>query len=400
VVDDVLIIGASLAGLRCATGLRRAGFVGRIVLAGDEPHRPYDRPPLSKQYLAGEWDADRVQLTPEDKWDELDLEFCSGLHAVHLDPATRTVVFEDGSSLSGEALVLATGARPRHLPGTEKNERVHVLRTLHDASALRDVLATEACQVVVIGAGFIGAEVAATARQLGHQVTMIEAATAPMERGLGSEIGAICGQLHVDEGVDLRLSTGVNNVEGSDPAVKIELTDESEIEADVVVVGIGVVPNTEWLEGCGLAIDDGVVADEFCAVAEGIYAAGDVVRWPNPKFGDELMRVEHWENAVEQGGYVARRIMGVETEAFAPVPWFWSDQYSHKLQLAGRPRGTDQMEIIDGSVDEKRFAAVFGREGRLTGVFGLNRPRHVMQYRALINEGASWQDALDFAQGT
>lgn len=396
--DDVLIVGASLAGMRCATGLRRAGFEGRITLAGDEPHRPYDRPPLSKQYLSGEWDADRVALTPDDKWDDLNLDFRPGLHAVHLDPATRTVAFEDGSSLSADALVLATGARPRHLPGTEGNPRVHVLRTLHDATALREAFAGDPKRIVVIGAGFIGAEVAATAHELGHNVTMVEAAAVPMERGLGPEIGAICGQLHIDEGVDVRLSAGVESVKGSDPFVAVKLTDGSRIEADVVVVGIGVVPNTEWMEGCGLEIDNGVIANEFCEVADGVYAAGDVVRWPNHKFGGELMRVEHWENAVEQGNYVGRRIAGAESEPFAPVPWFWSDQYSYKLQLAGRPHGTDEVEIVDGSVEERRFAAIFGRDGKLTGVFGLNRPRHVMQYRGLINDGASWDEALAFGK--
>lgn len=386
--------------MRCATGLRRAGFVGRITLAGDEPHRPYDRPPLSKQYLSGEWDADRVALTPDDKWDDLDLKFRPGLHAVHLDPVSRTVAFEDGSSHSADAVVLATGARPRHLPGTDGNPRVYVLRTLHDATALREALHGDAKRVVVIGAGFIGAEVAATAHGLGHNVTMIEASAAPMERGLGSEIGAICGQLHIDEGVDVRFSVGVESVEGSDPFVTVKLTDGSRIEADVVVVGIGVVPNTDWMEGCGLEIDDGVIANQFCEVADGVYAAGDVVRWPNPKFGGELMRVEHWENAVEQGNYVGRRIAGAEAEPFAPVPWFWSDQYSYKLQLAGRPRGTDQMEIVEGSIEERRFAAIFGRDGKLTGVFGLNRPRHVMQYRGLINDGATWDEARAFGHGS
>jgi len=397
-VDRVVIIGASLAGLRCATSLRRSEFAGTITIAGDEPHRPYDRPPLSKQFLAGEWDAARIELVQPDKWDDLDLDFRPLMRAVGLDASARSVTFEDDSTLQGDAVVIATGARPRALPGADGTTGVHLLRTLDDAARLHAELAGGPKRIAVVGAGFIGAEVAATAHLQGHAVTLIEATAIPMERGLGPTIGTFCGELHREQGVDLRLSTGVKELHRSEGSLVLELDDGSSLTVDVVVVGIGVVPNTEWLEDSGLTIDNGVVANEFCEAAPGVFVAGDVARWPNSAFGGELMRVEHWENAVEQGSYVGRRIAGAEAEPFAPIPWFWSDQYSYKLQLAGRPSGTDQMEVVTGSFDEKRFAAIFGRDDRLTGVFGLNRPRHVMQYRRLMTEGASWQDALDFAQ--
>ena len=397
-MNSVVIVGASLAGIRCAGSLRRSGFEGSITLVGDEAHRPYDRPPLSKQYLNGDWDVDRLQLVKPDMWDDLDLALHTSNPAVRLDVDTTSVALADGSVVSGDAIVLATGARPRTLARSDALAGVHVLRTLDDASALRSELEGEAKNVVVIGAGFIGAEAAATAHLAGHKVTIIEAGAVPMERGLGPVIGTICGDLHREEGVDLRLSTGVRSLLGDDAIAGVELDDGSVLAADVVVIGIGVVPNTEWLDDSGLTIDNGIVANEFCEAAPNIYVAGDVARWTNPMFDGELMRVEHWENAVEQGNYVGRRIAGTETEAFAPVPWFWSDQYSYKIQLAGRPLGTDDMKIIDGTIEEKRFAAIFGRNGMLTGVFGLNRPKHVMQYRMQMTQGATWDDALAFAE--
>ncbi len=397
-MNSVVIVGASLAGIRCAGSLRRSGFEGSITLVGDEAHRPYDRPPLSKQYLNGDWDVDRLQLVKPDMWDDLDLALHTSNPAVRLDVGTTSVALADGSVVSGDAIVLATGARPRTLARSDALAGVHVLRTLDDASALRSELEGEAKNVVVIGAGFIGAEAAATAHLAGHKVTIIEAGAVPMERGLGPVIGTICGDLHREEGVDLRLSTGVRSLLGDNAIAGVELDDGSVLAADVVVIGIGVVPNTEWLDDSGLTIDNGIVANEFCEAAPNIYVAGDVARWTNPMFDGELMRVEHWENAVEQGNYVGRRIAGTETEAFAPVPWFWSDQYSYKIQLAGRPLGTDDMKIIDGTIEEKRFAAIFGRNGMLTGVFGLNRPKHVMQYRMQMTQGATWDDALAFAE--
>lgn len=393
---SVAIIGGSLAGVRCATQLRRSGFDGEITIVNGEPHAPYDRPPLSKQFLSGEWDVDRIALLPDDKLAEIDARWWNDTRATSLDVASKTVVLDNGQSLTADAVVISTGASPRRLPAADGLGGVHVLRSQSDAQVLRDELHGESKQVVVVGAGFIGAEVAATASTLGHAVTIIEAAEVPMERGLGRDMGLFCGGLHADHGVDLRLSTGVTDVVGDDGQVSAVLLASGEkLSADIVVVGIGVEPNTAWLDGSELTIDNGVVCNAHCEAAAGIFACGDIARWHNERF-DETMRVEHWENAVEQGIYVAKRIMG-EAEPFMPVPWFWSAQYDHKIQLAGRPMPGDSVEIVTGSAEDRRFAAIYGRGDRLTGVFGLNRPRHVMQYRRLITEGATWQDALDFA---
>lgn len=316
-----------------------------------------------------------------------------------------------------DGIVIATGARPRELPGTEGIAGVYVLRTMEDCLALKAEFETKP-KVVVIGAGFIGAEVAATARGLELDVTVVEMLTTPLARVLGDTMGQVMADLHRENGVDLRLGVGVNKVvAGADGRVaSVELSDGTSIAADVVVVGIGVVPNTEWLEDSGLEIDNGVMCDETLLAAPGIVAAGDVARWHNRRFG-ETMRVEHWDNAIEQGIAAARRLLAgnwqdsgkasneitssassetAGTAPFTPVPWFWSDQYDRKIQLAGRSSPDGKVEIVTGSLEERRFAALYEREGRLVGVLGMNRPRHVMQYRQLIVDGASWQDALAF----
>jgi NADPH-dependent 2,4-dienoyl-CoA reductase/sulfur reductase-like enzyme len=276
------------------------------------------------------------------------------------------------------------------LPGQPDLAGLHTLRTLDDCLALRADLEAVPSRVVVVGAGFIGAEVAATARQRGLEVTLLEALPVPLQRVLGDRMGSVCADLHRDQGVDVRLSTGVDAFvdDAKGRVAGVVLSDGTTLEADVVVVGVGVVPNTEWLEGSGLTIDNGVVCDETCLAAPGVVAAGDVARWPNRRFG-EVMRVEHWENAQEQGSHAARRLLG-DTAPYEPVPWFWSDQYDRKIQLAGRSGPDDEVRIVDGSIDERRFVAVYGRAGRLVGVLGMNRPRPVIQYRRLIAEGASW----------
>jgi 3-phenylpropionate/trans-cinnamate dioxygenase ferredoxin reductase subunit len=393
---SVVIIGASLAGVRCATQLRRSGFIGEISIVNGEQQEPYDRPPLSKKFLSGEWDADRLALLPDDKLSEIGARWFNDTRATSLDVSDKTVELSTGESLKADAIVIATGATPRRLPATEGLGGVHVLRTLTDADGLRAELSGEPRRVVVVGAGFIGAEVASTASTRGHSVTIVEAADVPMERGLGREMGLFCGGLHADHGVDLRLSTSIADVVGDEGRVSaVVLGSGEQLPADIVVVGIGVEPNTTWLAETGLTLDNGVLCNAYCEAAPGIFAAGDIARWHNERF-DETMRVEHWGNAVEQGIYVAKRIMG-ELEPFTPVPWFWSDQYDHKIQLAGRPSANDTVEVVTGSLEERRCVAIYGRGERLTGVFGLNRPRDVMQYRRLITEGACWQDALDFA---
>lgn len=394
--SSVTIVGASLAGLRAAETLRRDGFDGPIALIGAEPHEPYDRPPLSKQVLAGDWEPDRIALTPSDKLADLDLDLRFGTTAVGFDLASRTLRLAgvgappNGETLETDALLIATGARCRTLGPPLQG--VHVLRSLDDCLGLRADFDAAPDRVVVVGAGFIGAEVAATARTRGLDVTMVEALDAPLIRVLGPEMGEVCAAVHRDHGIDLRTGVGVEGLDGTGRVERVRLTDGSAVDASVVVVGIGVIPNTEWLEGSGLALDDGVVCDASGLAAPGVAAAGDVARWPNRRFGYP-MRVEHWDNAAAQGAHSARALLGA-TEPYQPVPWFWSDQYDRKIQLAGHVRPDDEVRVVAGSVAERRFAALYGRGGRLVGALGFNRPRHVMRYRAMIEQGAAFEEAL------
>ena len=389
----VTIVGASLAGLNAAEALRRDGFDGPVTLIGAENRPPYDRPPLSKQVLAGDWEPERAALTDSEELEEDEIEARLGLRATALDLDARELTLHTGETVAFDGLIIATGARCRTMPGTEGLGGVHVLRSLDDCLALRADLEAVPQRVVVVGAGFIGAEVAATARGRGLEVTVVEALPTPLGRVLGDEMGRVCAEVHRDHGVDLRTSVGVDRIEGDRRVERVALTDGSIIDADVVVVGIGVVPNTEWLDGSGLQVGDGVLCDASCLAAERVTAAGDVARWPNQLFG-ETMRVEHWDNAAAQGAHAARRLLNPETGPFTPVPWFWSDQYDRKIQLAGRVRPDDEVRVVTGSVDERRFAAIYGRAGRIVGVLGFNRPRHVMRYRALIEQGASFDEAL------
>ena len=309
----VVVVGASLAGFRAAEELRHQGFDGRLVLVGDEPHRPYDRPPLSKQVLAGARPPEAADLPGTD---DLDAEWVLGRRATALDVRGRRVTLDDGTAVAFDGCVVATGATPRRLPGWPDAAGVHVLRTLDDCAALRADLAADPGRIVVVGAGFIGAEVAATARGLGVEVTLLEALPVPLVRALGEAMGAVCADLHRDHGVDLRLGTGVDGiaVDGDGRVAAVDLAGGGRVEAGVVVVGVGVRPNTDWLAGSGLEVGDGVVCDETCLAAPGVVAAGDVARWPNRRF-DEVMRVEHWDNAQEQGGHAARTLLADQERA-------------------------------------------------------------------------------------
>jgi NADPH-dependent 2,4-dienoyl-CoA reductase/sulfur reductase-like enzyme len=390
----IVVVGASLAGLRAAETLRRSGYAGSLVLVGAEKHLPYDRPPLSKEILQGRWEAEKLPLRKQ-PWEPLDIELRLGRRAVALDTDARSVTLDDGTREPWDALLIATGARARRLRDQPELTGIHTLRTLDDALALRADL-ERGPRVLVIGAGFIGCEVAASCRARGLAVTVIEPLSVPLARGLGEDMGALCARLHVDHGVDLRCGVGVERVSGAGRVERVALTDGTQIETDVVVVGIGAEPETRWLEGSGLTLDDGVVCDAYCAAGPpGVFAAGDVARWQNPLF-DERMRVEHWSNAVEQGVYVAERLAGSDAAAapFAPVPFFWSDQYDVKIQFAGRLRGDDERRIVAGSTDGYAFTALYGRAGRLSGVLCFSRPRDLGKYRRMIAERVSFADAV------
>ena len=389
----VVVVGASLAGLHAARALRRHGYDGTLTVVGDEPHLPYDRPPLSKQVLAGTWEPERTALLNA-RDDDLDLTWTLGRAATGLDPRARTVALDDGTDVAYDGLVVATGATPRRLADTEGLGGVHVLRSLDDAMALRADLDAAPSRVVVVGAGFIGAEVAATARARGLPVTLVEPLPVPLGRVLGGAVAETVAAVHRDEGVDLRLGVGVEAVEGGDRVERVRLADGTTIDCDVVVVGIGVTPNTGWLEASGLPLADGVLADATCRVAPGIVAAGDVARWSHPTYGEDL-RVEHWDHAIAQGGHAAETLLAGDGGGvpFAPVPWFWSDQYDRKIMLAGRPAGAEEVRVVDGSLDERRFVALYRRGDQVVAALGMNRPAPLARWRMRLADGVSWAEA-------
>jgi 3-phenylpropionate/trans-cinnamate dioxygenase ferredoxin reductase component len=394
----VAVVGTSLAGLRAIETLRRDGYDGRIVAIGAESHLPYDRPPLSKEVLAGRSEAVDIVLRKQGV-DDLDVDWLLGMAATTLDVGAREVKLADGATVSFDGLVIATGSTPRRLPDQPDLDGLFMLRTLDDALALRASLDAMP-KVVVIGAGFIGAEVAATCRGRGLDVTVLEALPQPMVRGLGPELGAVIADMHRDQGVDLRTGVVVDAIEGDSRVERVRLGDGTAVAADVVVVGVGVVPETRWLEDSGLTLGNGVVCDATCLAAPGIVAAGDIARWPNPLFDGQMMRLEHWTNATEQGVHGAHRLLAGDGDAaapFAPVPFVWSDQYDRKIQTVGVVSADADVHVAHGSYAERQFVSLFGQHGRIVGALGFNRPRQVMQYRRLISERASWEAALELA---
>ena len=397
-LSTIVVVGGSLAGIRSAEALRRRGFEGRLVLVGAEPERPYDRPPLSKEFLKGERELDKIQLTKPEGFDALELDLRLGRSASALEPGDKTLRLDDGERLAYDGLVIATGASARPLPGAPDLDGIHTLRTLGDSLAIRDALA-QGPRVAVVGAGFIGAEVAATCRQRGLEVTMIEALESPMARVLNPKVGDVCAAAHRDEGVDVRLGVGVDAIEGDGRVERVRLADGSVVDADLVVVGIGAYPETAWLESSGLELRDGVVCDATCATrAEGVVAAGDVARWHHEGYG-ESVRIEHWTNAVEQADAVAARLLdGPDVPPFAPVPFVWSDQFALKIQAAGTIRPDDDLFVAHGSLEERQFVALFGRGGKLTGALAMNRVRQLMGYRRMMREDASFDEAVAKAQ--
>jgi 3-phenylpropionate/trans-cinnamate dioxygenase ferredoxin reductase subunit len=383
-----VVVGAGLAGLRSAEALRRGGHTGKLTLVGAETHfPPYDRPPLSKQLLAGTWDVDKVVLRTDDDL-ELDLDLRLGRRAVGLDARARRLTLDGGEELAYDGLVLATGAQPRTIPSAHGREGVFLLRTLEDCLALKAALAGSP-RVAVVGAGFIGCEVAATCRGLGLDVTIVEFLPLPLVRVVGPVIGEVCAGLHRDHGVKLVLGVGVAGVEGQGRVERLSLVDGTSVDADVVVVGIGVSPATDWLEGSGLTLDNGVVCDETCAAigVDGVVAAGDVARWTNRRFG-QVMRIEHWTNAAEQAEAAAASLLAGPGQAqpFSPIPYFWSDQYDVKFMSVGMIGPDDEVEIAEGSLEERKFVATYRRHGRFVGAFACNNPRSLMQWRKRLDE--------------
>ncbi|MDX2939312.1 NAD(P)/FAD-dependent oxidoreductase [Streptomyces ipomoeae] len=386
---SVVVVGASAAGLAAAETLRREGHTGPLTLLGDEPAAPYDRPPLSKEILSGAWAPDRLSLRTPADLDALGLDARYGHKAVGADVAARTVLLSDGSEVRYDALIVATGVRPRRLPGTP----AHVLRTLDDALALKARLGPGRT-LAVVGAGFLGAEAASVAAGLGTRVTLLEPASVPLAHAVGEDVGRMLAQVHLDHGVDLRTGTGVSEVVPGG----VKLSDGSLVEADTVLVAVGSRPNTEWLTGSGLRLDDGLVCDEFCAAAPGVYGAGDVARWRNPLFGTS-MRIEHRTNAAQQGMVAARNLLGAQ-RPFAPVPYFWSDQYDMKIRAYGYLRGHDEMRIAEGSLTDRKFTALYRTGDHLTGVLAVGMPpRALRPWQQALAVRTPWRQAVSLMEG-
>jgi NADPH-dependent 2,4-dienoyl-CoA reductase/sulfur reductase-like enzyme len=376
----VAVVGASLAGLSAARSLRKQGYDGRLVVIGDELHRPYDRPPLSKEFLSGA--LGERDLALETDGEDLRAEWLLGTRAVGLDARERTVRLADGGSVRADGIVIATGAAARQLPGSEGLAGVHVLRTLDDARALRDELAGGG-RLVVIGGGFIGAEVASTARALGLDVTVVEAAPTPLAGPLGEEMGRIVSALHTDHGVRLLCGVGVKGLGGETRVDAVLLEDGRTLPADIVVVGVGARPCVEWLEGSGIALDNGVTcgADGRTSLA-GVVAVGDCASWYDPRAGHHR-RVEHWTGAQERpAAAVAALLAGGAVEPGVPrPPYFWSDQYGVKIQFAGHAAGADSVTIEQGAADDRDVLAVYRRAGHPVAALGMNQPRLFTRWR-------------------
>jgi NADPH-dependent 2,4-dienoyl-CoA reductase/sulfur reductase-like enzyme len=392
-VDEIVIVGASVAGVRAAEALRAEGFAGSVTLIGRELHfPPYDRPPLSKELLSGAWGPDRGRLRVAE---DLDVTLRLGVEATSLTLGSDVVGLSDGSEVGFDGLVIATGATPRTLGSIDPSiDGVFVLRTFEDAMALRAELAHRP-RVVVIGAGFIGAEVAATCRGLGLDVAVVDPAPFPMERALGPVLGEWAAELHRSRGVDLDLGVAVAGVRGDGRVRAVVLEDRREIPADLVVVAVGVTPEVAWLEHSGLEIDNGVVCDQWCRAlgTTNVVAAGDLARWMNPLFG-RVMRIEHWANAVEQGEAAAKTLLyGEGAPPFASVPYFWSNQYDTRIQFVGI--GGNFHRVTEGSLDEPRFVATFELDGRLVGAACVNAPARLSRYRRLITEGIGVDELED-----
>jgi NADPH-dependent 2,4-dienoyl-CoA reductase/sulfur reductase-like enzyme len=394
----LVVVGASLAGLRTIEAARKLGHTGPITLIGAEEHPPYDRPPLSKAYLEeGSSTNPSTFRSTEHLTQELGVELMLGAPATGLNPEMRTVHLGD-TTVPYDRLVIATGATARTLPGTDGIPGVHSLRTIDDARAIRAALDAGA-RTVVVGAGFIGSEVASGARKRQLPVTIVESLEVPLTRSVGPDAGRACAALHIANGADLRTCVGVERVEVRDGrTVGVVLSDGDRIPADLVVAGIGVVPATSWLAGSGIELherDGGVIcADTLATSLPGVYAVGDVAYWPNGLFDGQLMRLEHWTNAAEHGAAAAANALGAgRGTPVTSVPYFWSDWYGHRIQFVGVPQDAE-VEVLA----EHPYLALYRRGARLVGALTIDRPTHIMKLRRLVAQRTNWDEAVEFAR--
>ncbi|HEY8987163.1 MAG TPA: FAD-dependent oxidoreductase [Streptomyces sp.] len=375
----VAVVGASLAGLSAVRALRAQGYDGRVVVVGDEPHRPYDRPPLSKEFLAGT--LREADLALEADGEDLDAQWLLGVRATGLDltAGAREVLLADGRRVAADGVVIATGAAARTLPGAENLAGVHTLRTLDDARALRAELALGG-RLVVIGGGFVGAEVASTAQALDLDTTVIEAAATPLAGPLGAEMGSVVSSLHTAHGVRLLCGVGVKGLSGERRVDAVLLEDGRSIPADLVVVGVGAQPCVEWLTGSGVPLDNGVKcgADGRTGVP-GVVAVGDCANWYDPRTGGHR-RVEHWSGALERPAAAVAALLGASPSAPRP-PYFWSDQYGVRIQFTGHAAGADSVTVEAGTADGRDILAVYRRGETPVAVLGMNQPRLFTRWR-------------------
>ncbi|WP_406864948.1 FAD-dependent oxidoreductase [Streptomyces sp. HUAS MG47] len=373
-----VVVGAGVAGAAAALTLRAEGYTGDLVLIGEEPELPYRRPPLSKDVLTGAQAPARTLLRPAGTWAEQGIELRTGRAVTELRPAERTIVLDDGEELPYARLLLATGGRPRGLAGVAESPGPHRLRTLADARALRADL-IEGGPLLVVGAGLIGLEVAAAARGLGCEVTVVESEPRPLGRVLPPAVADAVAALHRDHGVDLRTGVRLARLERHGDTWTATDHDGRAITARTVLAAVGMTPDTALAERAGLKVDDGIVVDLYGETsASGVYAAGDVARRPGGRDGGTC-RVEHWTNAQDHGAAVARSMLGTPTP-YAPEPWFWTHQFGHNLQVAGRPDAADDLEA-DGDLTAMDFTARTRHEGRVTGVICANRPAEFRRLR-------------------
>jgi NADPH-dependent 2,4-dienoyl-CoA reductase/sulfur reductase-like enzyme len=386
----IAIVGASLAGLSAARALRSQGFDGELTVIGDEARRPYDRPPLSKEFLMGGLAEADLALEADD--DDLDARWLLGAPASRLDSRSGAIELADGTRIDADGVVIATGSRARRWPGCDDLAGVHVVRTVDDAIALRAELVPGA-QMVVIGAGFIGAEIASTARKLGMQVTVVEATRTPLQLQLGERLGAVVASAHSVHGTTLICGVGVAGLTGRHRALRtggapdrvtgVDLVDGRHLPADVVVVGIGGIPNIEWLQGSGLPLGNGVLCGANGQTPiPNVVAVGDCAAWHDPAIG-AARRVEHWTGALERPAIAVAALLAGGLDLGAPVkpPYFWSDQYGSRIQFAGIAHPDDEVTIEEGSCDERCFLATYRRDGHLVAVLGVDQPRLFTRWR-------------------
>lgn len=387
----VVVVGASLAGVHAVDGLREAGFDGDVTLLGAERQLPYDRPPLSKNGLRLGLAPDANLLRPADWYDHRNVELRLGCEAVGLDVEGRRVTLAGGEQIGYDGLILATGSQARRLDLGSGGAPIHVLRTAADSARLHGQLVA-GLRLVVIGAGFIGLEVAATAKEMGLEVSIVELAPVPLARVLGDEVGTWFNQYHAAHDVDIHCGSAVTGIEATGGVSKVHLRDGTVLAADVIVAGVGSVPAINWLRSSGLRLADGVVCDAYLRTsAPGVVAAGDIVRWYNPLF-DEDLRIEQWTNAVEQGSYAARSLLGAVAEPYSSAPYFWSDQFTAKMRFVGRSNAAQHVVVQQS--DEGSIVVLYGRDGLVRGALCVNATRRLIALQQAIADRTPWDEVV------